>query len=198
MAPGQSKDAVRQAAYQKRLSIPPAYQEEASLAFRDNFLKNVTLPPPGAVVSGYMPFNAELNVKPLMMHLLEQGYRIVIPHVLPDLSQLDFRTWSPKTPVRRNLYGIEEADARHSEVLLPNLMIVPLIAFDAGGNRMGYGSGQFDRTFAQLVKVKQDFTAVGAAYESQREDSVPVDEHDFRLHMIVTEKNVYQCREKAA
>lgn len=198
MAPGQSKDTVRQAAFQKRLTIPPAYQEEASIAFKDNFLKHVALPPAGAVVSGYMPFNAELNVKPLMMHLLEQGYRIVIPHVLADLSQLDFRTWSPKTPVRRNLYGIEEADTKHSEVLLPDLMIVPLIAFDAKGNRMGYGSGQFDRTFAQLLKVKKEFFSVGVGYESQREDSVPVDEHDYPLHMIVTEKTVYHCREKAA
>lgn len=190
-----TKDAVRQAAYNKRLSIPPAYQEEAAKALMDNFLKNVTLPPKGAVISAYMPFNTEMNVKPLMQHLLDEGYRVTIPHVINNYTTLEFRTWSPKTPMRRNAHGIEEADTRHSEVLLPDMLIVPLIAFDAQGNRMGYGSGQFDRTFAHLLKVRKIFSTVGVGYDSQKEDVVPSDEHDYPLDMVVTEKAVYNCRE---
>lgn len=193
-----SKDTLRQKAFQKRLTVPPAYQEEAALKFKDNFLANIVLPPKGSVISAYMPFNAELNVKPLMTHLLDDGYIVVIPHVVNNDRSLDFRTWTPKMPVYRNLHGIEEADLRHSQVYLPDLMIVPLIAFDVKGNRMGYGSGQFDRTFAHLQDVRQQFTAIGVAYESQREDDVPVDAHDYPLHKIVTELNVYNCREASA
>lgn len=189
---GLSKDAVRQAAYQRRLTISPAYQEEAAQALMRNFLQHVTLPPKGSVISAYMPFNAEMNVKPLMQHLLDEGYRVTIPHVVNNHSMLEFRTWSPKTPLRRNSHGIEEADIRHSEVLLPDLMIVPLIAFDANGNRMGYGSGQFDRTFAELQKSRKAFTAIGVAFDSQREEEIPVDEHDYVLDMVVTEKAVYR------
>jgi len=193
-----SKDTLRQRAFEKRLTIPPAYQEEASKLITANFVKHVTLPPKGSVISAYMPFNAELNVKPLMTHLLDEGYIIVIPHVVNNAQSLDFRTWTPKMPVYRNLHGIEEADLRHSQVYLPDLMIVPLIAFDVKGNRMGYGSGQFDRTFEHLVKVRKEFFAVGVAFDSQREDEVPTDEHDYPLHMIVTELNVYHCREARA
>ncbi len=195
MAPVLSKDALRASAFNKRLTIPPAYQEEAAKGLMENFLKNIALPPKGSVISAYMPFNAEMNVKPLMAHLINEGYQIVIPHVMPDLAALEFRTWTPQTPVKRNLHGIEEADTRHSEVLLPDFLIVPLLAFDVKGNRMGYGSGQFDRTFAQLMKSRKKFDTVGVAYESQREEQVPVDEHDFPLDIIVTEKTVYNCRE---
>lgn len=193
-----TKDGVRQAAYNRRLAIPPAYQEQAARDFMQNFLKHVALPPPGAVVSAYMPFNAELNVRPLMAHLLAQGYRIVVPQVVNNLTGLDFRTWTETAPLYRNLHGIEEVSEKHSEVLLPDLMVVPLVAFDEKGNRMGYGSGQFDRTFESLVKSRKEFFTVGAAYDSQREERVPVDEHDHPLDMVVTEKNVYRCRENRA
>ncbi len=190
-APFLSKDAVRLAAFEKRQALPKEYRAQASLALKDNFLKNVELPASGAVVSAYMPFNSELDPKPLMQHLLEAGYRIVIPTVINNAASLEFRTWTPTTPVYRNLHGIEESDEKHSEVLLPDLMIVPLIAFDALANRMGYGSGQFDRTFEHLQQVRQKFFAVGVAFEAQRVDVVPTDMHDFPLHRIVTDTNVY-------
>ena len=186
-----SKDAVRLAAFEKRQSLPKAYRDAASLALKDNFLKNVELPAHGGVISAYMPFNSELDPKPLMHHLLDAGYRIVIPTVINNAASLEFRTWTPATPVYKNLHGIEESDERHSEVLLPDLMIVPLIAFDANGNRMGYGSGQFDRSFEHLQQVRQKFFAVGVAFEEQRVDAVPIDMHDFQLHRIVTNLNVY-------
>jgi 5-formyltetrahydrofolate cyclo-ligase len=192
-----TKDTLRQAAYDARLQLPEAARAEAAEKLMANFLRHVALPPKGAVVSGYMPFNAEMNVRPLMTHLVNEGYTCVIPHVTDSLTALEFRTWRPDTPVSRNIYGIEEADPAHSEILQPDLMIVPLIAFDVKGNRMGYGSGQFDRSFAELLKVKK-FFAVGVGYDSQRYDSVPVDEHDYPLDMVVTDTAVYNCRENRA
>lgn len=189
-----TKEAVRQEVYARRMAMPPLERLKADDAFTDNFLAHVTLPPAGSVVSAYMPFNAELNVKPLMQKLFEMGYRITTPSNRPNLSQLDFRTWTPDMPLRRNIYGIEESDPAHSEALLPDFMIVPLIAFDAQCNRLGYGSGQFDRSFAELLTVRKAFFAVGVAYDIQRVDAVPVDSNDFRLHMVVTEKNVYTSR----
>ncbi|MBI1215316.1 MAG: 5-formyltetrahydrofolate cyclo-ligase [Alphaproteobacteria bacterium] len=193
----QSKDQLRQDAYEKRLQLSEAQRAQASAQMTENFLKNVRLPEKGAVVSGYMPFNAEIDVRPLMTHLQGEGYTCVIPHVRKDLTQLDFRTWRPDAPLQRNIYGIEEADPDNSEILLPDLMIVPLVAFDARGNRMGYGSGQFDRSFAELTKVKK-FFAVGVAYDSQRYEDVPIDAHDHPLDMVVTDTAVYNCRENRA
>lgn len=190
-----SKDAVRQAAYNKRLAIPADERQQLAEAFTKNFLAHAALPEKGAVVSAYMPFNAELDVRPLMSRLRADGYRVTVPHVIDNLSGLEFRTWTEDTPVYTNLHGIEEVSLDHSEALLPDYMLVPLIAFDALGGRMGYGSGQFDRTFENMQKARHKFFAVGVAYDSQREDSVPVDEHDYPLDMVITDKNVYRCRE---
>lgn len=190
-----SKDAVRQAAFNKRLAIPLGERKALAQTFMQYFLAHAALPEKGAVISAYMPFNAELDVRPLMSHLRGEGYSIVVPHVVHNLSGLEFRTWAEDTPVYTNLHGIEEVALDHSEVLLPDYMLVPLIAFDDKGGRMGYGSGQFDRTFENMQKAQHTFFTVGVAYDSQREDSVPVDEHDYPLDMVITEKNVYHCRE---
>jgi len=190
---------VRLDAFEKRKALSPEYRAAAALAFKDNFLKHIPLPQDeGAVISAYMPFNAELDVKPLMLHLIGLGYRIVIPHVVNNAASLEFRTWTPETPVYVNLHGIEESEQHYSDVLLPELMIVPLIAFDAAGNRMGYGSGQFDRTFAHLIEVRQKFFAVGVAFEVQRRDAVPTDMYDYPMHRIVTDTHFYNCEENRA
>lgn len=157
------------------------------------FLKEVPLPPTGSVVSGYAPINAEIDVFPLLKALLKKGYRCALPSVQDADARLDFLSWDEDMPMQTTIYGINEPDSAISEVLTPNLLIVPMLAFDARGGRIGYGSGNFDRTFAYLNKIGS-FAAVGVAYDSQRVERVPMGPYDYPMDMIVTDKQVYKVR----
>lgn len=90
-----------------------------------------------------------------------------------------------------SIYDIPQPDPAKAKELLPDFMIVPMLAFDENCHRMGYGSGQFDRTFADLKKI-QKFRAICIAFEAQKFDAVPVDQHDYILDMVVTESHVYR------
>lgn len=183
---------MRKAAFEKRKSLSAAYREAASLAMTALFLKNVPLPAAGAVVGGYLPFNTEISPMPLMLALEARGCRLAVPVVPSGPPEfLEYRRWTKDMPVYKNLHGIEEPEPKHSEYLLPDFLIVPLLAFDRHGHRLGYGSGHFDRTFDHLRHIRQKFTAYGVAYEDQLVDAVPVEEHDFPLHGVVTDKTVY-------
>lgn len=185
-----SKNELRQAAFKRRLALPPALCADACARITARFLDEVPLPPAGAVISGYVPVNNEVDVFPLMTALIERGYRCAVPHNVERDYVLEFLEWTPKTKLYNGLYNIPQPDPREAESLLPDLLIVPMVAFDAQCNRMGYGSGYFDRTFAHL-RVFHKFSAVGIAFEAQKEAEVPTDRHDYRLDGVVTEAAFY-------
>lgn len=187
-----TKNEIRQVAFQKRQALPAVDRAAASLAMTRLFLQHITLPPVGAVISGYAPVNNEIDPIPLMTALRARGYRCAVPAPQEREQRLAFLEWTPQTPMRTGLYNIPEPDPRHAEELVPHLLIVPLVAFDAAGHRMGYGSGYFDRTFAFLKQI-QKFYAVGVAFDAQKYDAVPVDAYDYTLDEVVTETAVYQA-----
>jgi 5-formyltetrahydrofolate cyclo-ligase len=156
---------------------------------RDNFLKSVYLPR-GAAISAYMPIKAEMDPLPLFEVLRERGYTLLMPRVIPDHTLLEFRTWEPEMPMIRSIYGIEEPDPGYSTVMIPDFFLLPLLAFDRQGHRLGYGAGYYDQTFGQM-KGKIPFKAIGVAYEMQYYDEVPFEMHDYPLDMCVTEQKVY-------
>jgi 5-formyltetrahydrofolate cyclo-ligase len=184
-----SKQVLRDKAFAQRMTIAPADQEQAALAMRDNFLKSVYLPK-GCSISAYMPIKAEMSALPLFDALMERGYRVLMPRVVPNDTVLEFRTWNRKTPMLRSLYGIDEPDPVHSAIHIPDIFIVPLLAFDEKGNRLGYGAGYYDQTFHRL-RGKVPFKAIGVGYDSQRHDHVPHEGHDHRLDMCITDKKIY-------
>ena len=184
-----SKQALRDQAFARRMTITPDEQQAAALAMRDNFLKSVYLPK-GASISGYMPIKSEISPLPLFDVLAERGYLILMPRVVPNNTVLEFRTWNRRTPMIRSLYGIEEPDPAHSALHIPDFYIVPLLAFDQKGNRLGYGAGYYDQTFSHM-RGKVPFKTIGTGYENQRCEHVPHEGHDHRLDMCITEKNVY-------
>lgn len=192
----QTKSVLRKAAFEIRRSLSPAHREAASAEMTQRFLGSVPLPPPGAVIGGFLPINTEISPRALMEALLAKGYRLAVPTVPSGHTEfLDYRSWTPETPVHKNVHGIDEPDTRRSEILLPDLIIVPLLAFDRLGHRIGYGSGHFDRTFEHLVTIRHKFLAYGVAFEDQRVESIPIEEHDFPLHGVVTDKTFYACVE---
>jgi 5-formyltetrahydrofolate cyclo-ligase len=184
-----SKDAQRQAAFQKRLRVPTAAGKQAAQHMMENFLRDVPMKA-GDVIAGYWPVNAEINVLPLMVHLQHKGYACALPQVTKKNTPLVFRSWHEKTPMRANAYNIKEPDPTKSSIVRPDILIVPMLAFDPAGYRLGYGVGYYDLTLRYL-KERGPVLAVGVAYDLQRIDRVLAESHDCTMDMIVTDKNVY-------
>ena len=113
------------------------------------------------VVSGYSPIRSEIDPAPLMRKLAEQGAKLALPAVISRGKSLAFRAWSPDDRLMLGPLGILEPSPAAAR-LIPDIMLVPLAAFDREGHRIGYGAGHYDYTLAHLRKVKA-ITAIGAA-----------------------------------
>jgi 5-formyltetrahydrofolate cyclo-ligase len=143
---------------------------------------------PGQIVSGYFPFRSEIDPRPLMRRLALGGARLALPVTPPKGSDrpLVFRAWSLDDLLAPGHFKVHEP-AAHAETLEPDLVLVPLLAFDRHGGRLGYGAGHFDRTLERLATIKP-FRAIGLAYAVQEVDVVPTDPHDHPLDAVLTER----------
>ena len=147
---------------------------------------------PGAVVAGYSPIRSEIDPMPLMRKLAVPGVRLALPAIVAGDQPLKFRAWSPGDRLRRGRLGILEPSADAEEVI-PDIVLVPLAAFDRAGHRIGYGAGHYDRTLEQLRKMKA-ITAVGIAAAVQEVEAVPALLHDAALDYVLTETQVLDFR----
>jgi 5-formyltetrahydrofolate cyclo-ligase len=147
---------------------------------------------PGQIVSGYSPIRNEIDPTPLMKTLAEQGARLALPCVNARGQALIFRAWTPGERLVLGSLGIPEPSPAAAEVV-PDIMLVPLAAFDRSGHRIGYGAGHYDYSFAHLRKAKA-ITGIGLAFSGQQIESVPVLEHDVALDYVLTEKKVFDFR----
>ncbi|MBU6298905.1 MAG: 5-formyltetrahydrofolate cyclo-ligase [Alphaproteobacteria bacterium] len=143
---------------------------------------------PGAVVSGYWPIRDEADPSALMAMLAAAGHPLALPRVAARGAPLAFHRWSPGDETLMDMFGLTEPLAG-AEVLTPSVLLVPLLAFDAAGYRLGYGGGYYDRTLAGL-RSSGDVLAVGVAYAGQEVGAVPHHDYDQRLNLIVTENGV--------
>lgn len=139
----------------------------------------------GTIVAGYMPMRSEIDPRLLMDRLAATGSVLCLPDVVAEGTPLEFRRWTPDDPLDRGRFGIS-VPAQSAEVLVPDIVLVPMLAFDRQGHRMGYGGGYYDRTVARL-REEGDVLAVGLAFSGQVRDDLPVAPHDMRLDWIVTE-----------
>lgn len=178
----QRKAAMRDAAQQRRKAAHKRATGAAEAA-RDHFLAAV-LHEGAAVVSAYRRIRSELDPSPLMLALIGQGLRLCLPVIKGKGLPLRFREWTPETRMQPGPFGaLVPTDG---EWLEPDLLLVPLLAFDASGRRLGYGGGFYDRTLARL-RAAGPVSAIGFAYAAQQVDEVPADETDQRLDAVVTE-----------
>lgn len=138
----------------------------------------------GLIVSGYHPLGDELDVRPLLGRLAKEGHPLVLPVTPKGRARLTFRAWMPGEELVEGLYGVQEP-AEAAEVKEPAILLVPLLAFDASGHRLGYGAGYYDRTLADL-RAKGPVTAVAIAFASQEVAAIPHDAYDQRLDWILT------------
>jgi 5-formyltetrahydrofolate cyclo-ligase len=147
---------------------------------------------PGAVVSGYSPIRSEIDPAPLMRTLVARGARLALPAVMARGKSLAFRAWSPNDRLMLGPLGILEPSPAAAE-LVPDIMLVPLAAFDRLGHRIGYGAGHYDYTLAHLRKAKP-VTAIGLAFAAQEIKAVPALQHDEALDYVLTETLVFDFR----
>jgi 5-formyltetrahydrofolate cyclo-ligase len=147
---------------------------------------------PGTVVSGFMPMKSEINPLPLMRKLLDAGATLALPAVAGRGKPLIMRVWQWGEPLWPGLWGIREPKAEAPEVE-PDILLVPLLAFDRSGHRIGYGAGYYDSTIAQL-RGRKPITAIGLAFAAQEIPAVPVTERDARLDLVLTEREAIELK----
>jgi 5-formyltetrahydrofolate cyclo-ligase len=171
------------AAERRRAAVQAAPQ--AGLALRDRFLAAIA-PAADIVVSAYWPLDDELDPRPLFMALHGRGHPIGLPVIVAKRQPLLFRRWTPDAALVRGPFRVMTPPAEAPEVV-PRLLLVPLLAFDRTGYRLGYGGGFYDRTIAKL-RAAGDVLAVGVALAAQEVAAVPRDGTDEPLDWVVTER----------
>jgi 5-formyltetrahydrofolate cyclo-ligase len=137
------------------------------------------------IVGGYYPYNYEINAIEILEKFEKLSYQVSLPKIKKN-SQMDFFNWSHHNPLEINRYGIPEPIS--NKVKYPDILLVPLLAFDEELNRIGYGGGFYDRYIKRIKKIKKIIT-IGLAYSFQKVRKIEVDKHDIKLDFIITEKN---------
>ncbi|MBI1275880.1 5-formyltetrahydrofolate cyclo-ligase [bacterium] len=139
-----------------------------------------------AVVGAYYPIQTEASPLPLLQHLAQQNIQTALPRVAAPDKPLHFHAWQPGDALQPGYRHIPEPSQENPQII-PAALLVPLLAFDAKGHRLGYGAGFYDRTIQFLRSKNQRFIAVGLAYDTQETDRLPADRHDQKLDAVITE-----------
>ena len=185
------KASLRGAALARRDSVPAEARAAAAAAIAARPLPVAVAP--GAVVSGFSPIRTEINPMPLLRRFAEAGARLALPTIVARGNPLRFSAWTFGEELERGQWGIRQPRAAAEEVD-PDVLIVPLAAFDRRGYRIGYGAGYYDLTLTAL-RAKKPITAIGLAYAMQEIAAVPALAYDARLDLVLTEHEAIACRE---
>jgi 5-formyltetrahydrofolate cyclo-ligase len=151
---------------------------------------------PGMIVSGFMPLKSEINPLPLMKKLAGAGARLALPAIAGRGKPLIMRAYAFGDTLASGQWGIREPKPEAPEVA-PDILLVPLLAFDRTGHRIGYGAGYYDMTIAAL-RARKPVTAVGLAYAAQEVPKVPTTPRDARLDLVLTERESIDFRVRNA
>jgi len=172
-----------------RRKAAQAANPDATKALVANFPDEIW-PSVGQAVSGYAAFNSEIDPIRLIETFHCEQSRIALPLVVGPDVPLEFRIWHPDDELEKGALGIA-TPKKDAPLLTPSLLLVPLLAFDDRGYRLGYGGGYYDRTL-EALRASGPVTTVGLAFEAQRVKKLPVQHHDQRLDWIITEKQAYR------
>jgi 5-formyltetrahydrofolate cyclo-ligase len=185
-----SKAALRREAIARRDALPSDVRQAAAGAIAARpFPLTIAA---GTIASGFMPLKREINPLPLMRKLAGQGARLALPVIAGRGNPLIMRAWVSGEPLAAGVWGIREPKAEAAEVD-PDILLVPLLAFDRAGHRLGYGGGYYDLTIAQL-RARKAIVAVGLAFAAQEIPTVPTTPRDARLDLVLTEHEVIDLR----
>lgn len=176
-----SKSVLRQTALKRR----KVAFETGNPALAQTHLQTALSPHANKPLAGYLPMRSEIDPHPAMTAHVGP---VCVPVIAKKDAPLKFRTWTPDCALKTGAFGVSEPIS--GDWVIPEVLIVPLVAFDKNGNRLGYGGGYYDRTLQALRSVGQCL-AIGYAWDIQRVDAVPHEPTDEHLDLIVTEKGVF-------
>lgn len=185
-----TKKQARGAAGRLRNGLHEQLKDSAPARLAETGLGFTGLVAPG-IVSGFYPFRSEISTLPLLARLAGQGFTTALPIVMGAGLPLTFRAWTEGDAMGKGDWDIPIPLETAPEVL-PDVLFVPLLAFDRAGYRLGYGGGFYDRTLAKLRAIKP-VTAIGTAYAGQEVAQVPRGEFDAPLDWVLTEEGPIKC-----
>ncbi len=166
------------------MEIKPQESDLAACSLSGHLLNVI---PAGASVAGYCAIRGEIDVGVALAKLQENGSKTALP-VIDEYSRiLKLLECSPDMPLIAGRYGIF-CPQPHLPVIIPDVMIIPLVAFDDKGYRIGYGSGYYDATISHLRSINKNIMFIGAAYAMQRVENIEAEPHDEKMDMVVTEE----------
>ena len=139
-------------------------------------------------IGGYYPFNFELDILNILDSLEKKNYQISLPRVKKN-NVMDFFHWSNNDPLKINKYGIPEPISKKKSY--PEILLIPLVAFDDKLNRLGYGGGYYDRYISKFQKNNR-IIKIGIGFSFQKIKNLPVKKYDKKLDFIFTEKNIFE------
>ena len=137
-------------------------------------------------IGGYYPSNYEIDDLDILDLLEKKNFKVSLP-IIKKENQMNFYSWSRNDPLKINKFGIPEPVS--SKIFYPDILLVPLVAYDISLNRLGYGGGYYDRYIEKIEKVKK-VVKIGLAFSFQKISSIPINQYDKRLDFIVTEKEI--------
>lgn len=184
------KKSARKAAAATRAEAHARLKDSAGEALAARGLPESVAMPAG-MVSGFLPYRSEISTVPLLNRLRRQGWRTSLPVVVGEGLPLVFRLWQPGEPLVPGVWDIPVPTDK-AAVVEPDVLLVPGLAFDRQGYRLGYGGGFYDRTLEKLRKHKP-VIAIGVAYHAQMVDQVPRGAHDAPLDYIMTDEETIVC-----
>jgi 5-formyltetrahydrofolate cyclo-ligase len=182
MTPAERKALLRRESLARRDALDPAERASASAVVAGKVVALLAGSSP-VIVSGFWPIRSEIDPRPLMAALARAGHRTALPSV--GSAGLVFRLWTPGEPLVKAGFGLSEPPINNLEVH-PDVMLVPLAAFDRRGHRIGYGAGYYDRAIAERPGVR----TIGLAFAAQEVERVPDEPHDCALDVVATEADV--------
>ncbi len=174
------KPSLRRLALARRAGPP-----DAPARLTANALPLVT---PGVAVAGFWPMGTEMDIRPLLHALHARGQVLALPRTPPRGQPLAFHAWAPGDALEAGPMGTSQPAASRP-LVAPGLLLVPLLAFDRRGGRLGYGGGYYDRTLPLFPAAFR----LGIAFAAQEVDEVPMEPHDIPLHAIATEAGIIRA-----
>jgi 5-formyltetrahydrofolate cyclo-ligase len=186
----EEKRCLRRDALARRDAIPVELRQAAAETIA---AREFPFPPTAhTIVSGFMPLKSEINPLPLMKRLAAAGATLALPVVAGRGKPLVMRAWRWGEPLAEGVWGLRQPKPDAPEVE-PDILLVPLLAFDRAGHRIGYGAGYYDMTIAGL-RARKTVTAIGIAFAAQEVAAVPATPRDEQLDLVLTEREVIETK----
>jgi 5-formyltetrahydrofolate cyclo-ligase len=190
------KAALRAEQRRRRSALDPRLRAAAAERVADRLVRAFRLPP-GSIVSGYWPLAGELDPRPAMVRLAGLGHPLALPRVQGRGRPLAFHAWQTGEPLLGGPFGLREPSP-DAPLVEPRILLVPLLAFDRAGRRLGYGAGYYDMVLRDLRAQGPAPFAIGVAFAAQEVAEVPTGPSDQMLDAVVTEQHVHRCAAFAA